>query len=121
VAWQFERKGVVLVEAAGADEDELTLAAADAGAEDMLLDGSSFQVTTAPDQLGAVRAALETAGFTIESGDLTMVPKTTVRVADDAAARKLLRLVDALEDNEDVQGVYANFDISEQVLEAAAT
>jgi YebC/PmpR family DNA-binding regulatory protein len=120
VAWQFERKGVILVEGAGADEDELTLAAADAGAEDVLPDGSGFQVTTAPDELGAVRASLETAGVAIESAELTMVPKTTVEVADDAVARKLLRLVDALEDNEDVQGVYANFDISEQVLEAAA-
>jgi YebC/PmpR family DNA-binding regulatory protein len=120
VAWQFERKGVILVEGAGTDEDELTLAAADAGAEDVLPDGSGFQVTTAPDELAAVRASLETAGVAIESAELTMVPKTTVEVADDGVARKLLRLVDALEDNEDVQGVYANFDISEQVLEAAA-
>jgi YebC/PmpR family DNA-binding regulatory protein len=120
VAWQFERKGVILVEADGTDEDELTLAAADAGAEDIALDGSSFQVTTAPEELAAVRTALEATGVAIESAELTMVPKTTVEVGDDAVARKLLRLVDALEDNEDVQGVYANFDISEHVLEAAA-
>jgi YebC/PmpR family DNA-binding regulatory protein len=119
VAWQFERKGVILVDADGTDEDELVLAAADAGAEDVALDGSSFQVTTPPDELAAVRSALESSGVELETAELTMVPKTTVRVEDDAAARKLLRLVDALEDNEDVQGVYANFDIPEAVLEAA--
>ncbi len=121
VAWQFERKGVILVDAAGTDEDELTLAAADAGAEDVALDGSSFQVTTPPDELAAVRGALATSGLGLEAAELTMVPKTTVRVEDDGAARKLLRLVEALEDNEDVQGVYANFDIPEAVLEAAVT
>ena len=119
VAWQFERKGVILVDADGTDEDELVLAAADAGAEDVALDGSSFQVTTPPDELAAVRSALESSGVELETAELTMVPKTTVRVEDDTAARKLLRLVDALEDNEDVQGVYANFDIPEAVLEAA--
>jgi YebC/PmpR family DNA-binding regulatory protein len=121
VAWQFERKGVILVDAGGTDEDELTLAAADAGAEDVALDGSSFQVTTPPDELAAVRVALATSGLELETAELTMVPKTTVRVEDDGAARKLLRLVEALEDNEDVQGVYANFDIPEAVLEAAVT
>ncbi|MCC6222018.1 MAG: YebC/PmpR family DNA-binding transcriptional regulator [Thermoleophilia bacterium] len=118
VAWLFERKGVIIVDADRADEDELTLAAADAGAEDVALDGSTFQVTTAPEDLAAVRSALETAGIAFESAALTMVPKTTVEVADEGAARKLVRLMDALEDNDDVQGVYANFDIPERVLEA---
>jgi transcriptional/translational regulatory protein YebC/TACO1 len=121
VAWQFERKGVILVDADRADEDELTLAAADAGADDVALDGSTFQVTTPPEELAAVRAALEEAGIALESAELTMVAKNTVRVEDEGAARKLLRLMDALEDNEDVQGVYANFDIPENVLEAAAS
>jgi transcriptional/translational regulatory protein YebC/TACO1 len=78
-------------------------------------------VTTAPDDLGAVRDALTAAGLTLESTELTMVAKNTVRVEEDAAARKLLRLMDALEDNEDVQGVYANFDIPESVLESVAS
>ncbi len=121
IAWQFERKGVIIVDADRADEDELTLAAADAGAEDVALDGSTFQVTTAPEDLAAVRSALETAGIAFESAALTMVPKTTVEVADEGAARKLVRLMDALEDNDDVQGVYANFDIPERVLEAVVT
>jgi YebC/PmpR family DNA-binding regulatory protein len=119
VAWLFERKGVVLVPAEGVDEDELTLAAADAGAEDVEREETSFRVTCAPEQLTAVREALETGGFTVEDAQPTMLPKTTVEVEDEAVARKIVRLMDALEENDDVQGVYANFDISEQLLEAA--
>jgi YebC/PmpR family DNA-binding regulatory protein len=120
VSWLFERRGVVLVPAAGTDEDELTLAAAEGGAEDIALDGSSYQVLTAPENLAAVREAIERAGFTIDSAELTMLPKTTVEVADEGDAKKVLRLMDQLEDNDDVQDVYANFDIPEQVLEAVA-
>jgi YebC/PmpR family DNA-binding regulatory protein len=120
VAWLFERRGVVLVGADGVDEDELTLAAADGGAEDVELDGSSFQITSAPEDLAAVRAAVESAGFAVESAELTLVPKTTVEVADEGSAKKILRLIDALEENDDVQDVYANFDIPERVLEAVA-
>jgi YebC/PmpR family DNA-binding regulatory protein len=119
VAWLFERKGVVLVPADGVDEDELTLAAADAGAEDVELEESTYRVTCAPVQLAAVREALEAAGFPVEDAQPTMLPKTTVAVEDEPTARKLVRLMDALEENDDVQGVYANFDISEQLLEAA--
>jgi YebC/PmpR family DNA-binding regulatory protein len=114
VAWLFERKGVVLVGGDDVDEDELTLAAAEGGAEDV--DGS--QVTCAIEDLNAVRAAIDSAGFTVESAELTMVPKTTVSIEDEVAARKLLRLMDALDDNDDVQDAYANFDIPERVLEA---
>jgi YebC/PmpR family DNA-binding regulatory protein len=120
VSWLFERRGVVLVPAADTDEDELTLAAAEGGAEDIALDGSSYQVLTAPENLAAVREAIEKAGFTIDSAELTMLPKTTVEVADEGDAKKVLRLMDQLEDNDDVQDVYANFDIPEQVLEAVA-
>ena len=120
VAWLFERKGVVLVPAEATDEDELMLAAAEGGAEDVGLDGSSFQVTSAPDDLAAVRAALEAAGIAYESAEVTMLPKTTVGIEDQSAAKKLLRLMDALEDNDDVQAVHANFDIPESVLEAVA-
>ncbi len=121
VAWQFERKGVILVDAERVDEEELVLAAADAGAEDVALDGHTFQVTTAPEDLAAVRRALDGVGIPHESAELTMVPKTTVKVEDESVARKLLRLMDALEDADDVQGVYANFDIPESVLEAVAS
>jgi YebC/PmpR family DNA-binding regulatory protein len=120
VAWLFERQGVVVVPAEGVDEDELTLAAAEGGAEDVERDGDVFQVTSAPEHLSAVRTAIEAAGFTIESADSAMLPKTTVEVADEATARKVMKLIDVLEDNDDVQEVYANFDIPEQVLEAVA-
>jgi YebC/PmpR family DNA-binding regulatory protein len=120
VAWLFERRGLVIVDANGVDEDELMLAAAEGGAEDIELDGSTFTVTTDAQFLAAVREAIEAAGFTVDSAELTMIPKTTVEVADESAAKKILRLIDALEDNDDVQDVYANFDIPERVLEAVA-
>src|SRR3954469_5382499 len=78
VSWLFERRGVVLVPAAGTDEDELMLAAAEGGAEDIALDGTTFTVTTDVQFLSAVREAVEAAGFTVESAELTMIPKTTV-------------------------------------------
>jgi YebC/PmpR family DNA-binding regulatory protein len=120
VAWLFERKGVLIVSADGVDEEDLTLVAADGGAEDIDLDGSSFQVISAPDDLAAVRAALDDAGIAYDSAELTMLPKTTVSVEDESAAKKLVRLMDALEDNDDIQAVYANFDIPEGILERVA-
>ena len=121
VAWLFERRGVVVVEAEATDEDELVLAAADGGADDVERDGSVFQVSTPPDQLAAVRTSIESAGIAIASAELSMVPKTTVEIADEASAKKLMRLIDALEENDDVQDVWSNFDIPEQVLEAVAS
>jgi YebC/PmpR family DNA-binding regulatory protein len=120
VAWLFERKGVLIVPADSVDEETLMLVAADGGAEDIELDGSSFQVISAPDDLAAVRAALDEAGIAYDSADLTMLPKTTVSVEDEGAAKKLVRLMDALEDNDDIQAVYANFDIPEGILERVA-
>jgi YebC/PmpR family DNA-binding regulatory protein len=120
VSWLFERRGVVLVSADGADEDELMLAAAEGGADDVTLDGSSFQILAPVESLASVREAVESAGFTVESAELTMVPKTTVQVDSENDAKKILRLIDQLEDNDDVQDVYANFDIPEVVLEAGA-
>jgi YebC/PmpR family DNA-binding regulatory protein len=120
VAWLFERKGVVLVDRDSTDEDELTLAAADAGAEDVAGEGSSFEVTCAPEDLNAVREALETAGIAVSDAEVTMLPKTTVEIEDESVARKVLKLIDGLEENDDVQDVYANFDIPEHVLEAVA-
>jgi YebC/PmpR family DNA-binding regulatory protein len=120
VAWQFDRRGVVVVSADGVDEDELFLAAADGGADDIQQDGSVFEITSAPEQLAAVRGAVEAAGFGVESAELQLVPKTTVAVDDETKARQVMRLIDALEENDDVQDVYANFDIPERVLEAVA-
>jgi YebC/PmpR family DNA-binding regulatory protein len=120
VAWQFDRRGVVVVPADGVDEEELLLVAADGGAEDIERDGDVFQVTSAPESLSAVRQAIEGGGFTVDSAELQLVPKTTVAVEDETKARQVMRLIDALEDNDDVQDVYANFDIPERVLEAVA-
>jgi YebC/PmpR family DNA-binding regulatory protein len=121
VAWLFERRGLVVVPAEGVDEDELTLAAAEGGADDVSLDGSVFEVVSAPEALTSVREAIETAGFSVESAELTMVPKTTVEVDDESSAKKIVRLMEQLEDNDDVQDVYANFDIPERVLEVVAS
>jgi YebC/PmpR family DNA-binding regulatory protein len=120
VAWLFERRGLVLVPAEGADEDELILAAAEGGADDVSLDGSTFQVLCTAEQLASVRDAIERAGFEIEGAELTMIPRTTVEVDDESEAKKILRLIDQLEDNDDVQDVHANFDIPEAVLEIVA-
>ena len=116
VAWLFERRAVVLV-VGSVDEDELTLAAAEGGADDVEREGESWRVTGSPESLASVRAAVESAGMTVESAELTMLPKTTVELDDEGAAKKVLRLMDSLEDNDDVQDVYANFDIPERVLE----
>ena len=118
VAWLFERRGLIVVDVDRADEDDLTMAAAEGGAEDVERDGSSFRVTSAPEDLTAVREAIEQAGIEVESAELTMVPKTTVSLEDENTAKKTLRLIDALEENDDVQEVYSNFDIPERVMEA---
>ena len=119
VAWQFERKGVVLVGRA-ADEDELMLVAVDAGAEDITDDGDAWRVICDPGDTTAVREAIAAAGFKVDSYDLTMVAKTTVALGEADAAKRVLRLIDALDDHDDVQEVYANFDIPEEILEEAS-
>jgi YebC/PmpR family DNA-binding regulatory protein len=119
VSWIFERKGVVYVDAAGLDEDDLMMVAIDAGAEDVLAEGDVFEIRCDVADFMKVRSKLEEAGITFTSAELTMIPKNTVAL-DEADARKTLRLLDALEDNDDVQEVYANFDISDDVMEALA-
>lgn len=118
VSWQFERKGVVQVDKAAVSEDDLMLLAADAGAEDVEDLGDTWQVTTPPTELHAVRTAIEDAGIAVKSADLTMIPTTSIALADEGQAKSVLRLVDALEDHDDVEAVYANFDIPDSVLEA---
>lgn len=119
VAWQFDRKGLVLVEREAVGEDELMELALAGGAEDVAEDGAQWQITTEPGDFMAVREALDGGGVGYASAELTMVPKSTVEVSE-REARQILRLIDELEDNDDVQGVYANFDISEEILEAVA-
>jgi YebC/PmpR family DNA-binding regulatory protein len=119
VAWQFDRKGMVTLEREGVDEDELMEVALAGGAEDISEDGDQWQITTDPTDFMAVREALEESGVGYASAELTMVPRTTVEVTE-KEARQVLRLIDELEDNDDVQDVYANFDISEEILESVA-
>jgi len=119
VAWQFDRKGVVMVDQDGTDEDRLMEIALESGAEDVAEDGSQWQVTVDPTAFMELREALEAADIGYASAELTMIPKTTVEPTE-KEARQVLRLVDLLEENDDVQDVYANFDISEEILEAVA-
>jgi len=116
VAWQFERRGIAFVDGS-ADEDDIMMAALDAGLDDLTLDGELWRVTTAPTDLPAVRQALVEAGVTVESADVTMVSSTTISLDDLQAARSVLRLIDALEDHDDVNEVYANFDIPDALMQ----
>lgn len=119
VAWQFEKKGVIVVDADRYDEDDL-IAAIDAGADDVSEDGDLLKVTTEPSSLAAVRAALEESGVEVRSAELTMEPNAVVEVSEESEARALIRLIEALDDHDDVEAVHANFDIPEAVLEQAA-
>jgi len=115
VGWQFSRKGVIL---AAGSEDEVMMSALEAGAEDVAADGEGFRITCPSSDVYDVRDALEAAGVTVVSAESTMVSSTVIEVTDHDDARKILRIVDALEDNDDVQDVYGNFDISEDIMEA---
>ncbi|HLI02117.1 MAG TPA: YebC/PmpR family DNA-binding transcriptional regulator [Acidimicrobiales bacterium] len=122
VSWQFERKGVVLVPKhpdakTEVGEDDLMLVALDAGAEDISDSGESWQITSGPSDLPKVKAALDEAGIATESAEVTMVPTMTVPLDNEADAKKVIRLMDVLEDLDDVQNVYANFDIPDNILE----
>jgi YebC/PmpR family DNA-binding regulatory protein len=118
VGYLFEKRGVVVVDATRYSEDDL-LVAIDAGAQDIGRDEDLFEVLADPAELGAVRAALDAAGIAVESAEIAQLPTTRIPVEDEQA-RSLLRLVEALEDNDDVNAVHANFDVSTELLEQAA-
>jgi YebC/PmpR family DNA-binding regulatory protein len=117
VAWQFERKGIVLADRA-AEEDDLMLLALDAGAEDIADDGDAWRITTPATDLHAVRTALEEGGVAVSSSELTMLPSATIALDSKEAAKKVLHLIDLLDENDDVQDVFANFDIPDAILES---
>jgi YebC/PmpR family DNA-binding regulatory protein len=118
VAWQFEPKGMISVALSGRDPDEMSLAAIDAGAADVSApEGGSITVMTEPADLDHVRQALEGGGYEIESAELSMEPTTRVEISDEKAARQVLQFMERLEDLDDVQNVYANFDIPSELLE----
>ena len=119
VAWQFELRGVISIDAAGRDADDLALLAIDAGAEDVQVAGTSVEVYTKPEALEPVRRALTEAGITVESAEVAQVPKNTIMV-DAKHAGQALRLLDNLDELDDVQRVASNADFPEEVLAAYA-
>ncbi len=120
VAWIFEKKGLIVIDKSKVDEDTLMTIALEAGAEDIKDSDSEWEVETAPETLSDVKAAIEAAGIEILSSEVTMVPGNTVTVEDEKQAQQLLALMNALEENDDVQHVYANFDIPDEILEQVA-
>jgi YebC/PmpR family DNA-binding regulatory protein len=119
VAWQFEQRGVISIEGGSGDPDDIALAAIDAGATDVDTESDPIEITTDPTELASVQAALESAGVKIESAELAMVATTPIEVDVDKA-RSNLRLIEALEDSDDVQRVTANFDLPDEILAEAA-
>lgn len=117
VAWQFERKGVVILDRS-VDEDELMMVALDAGAEDLVDEGDTWRLTCEPGDLNDLREAIESAEVAFESADLTMLATTTVELSSAEDAKSVLRLIDLLDDHEDVQDIYANFDIPDEILQS---
>ena len=120
VAWQFSRRGVILVDRA-AKEDDLMNAVLEHGADDMVDDGSVWRVTCDATKVWEVKAALEAAKLPVQSAENTMVSSQSVPVTDAADAKAILKIMDELEEHDDVQDVYSNFDIDESLLEAAAS
>ena len=116
VGWQFSRRGVVLVPGT-LDEDEVMTAALEAGADDIERDGDSWRVLTEPSVVYDVKDALEAAGIEVQSAESTMVSSTTIEVTSIDDAKQILRIMDMLEDNDDVQDVYANFDIDDALMQ----
>jgi len=117
VAWMFDPKGLVTVPADKSDEETLMMATMDAGAEDIKLEEDVLEVYCQLQDLNAVRDAISAAGIPFTSAELTQIPKTTVNIEDTKEAIRILKLMDALEDNDDVQTAFANFDISEEIMQ----
>lgn len=117
VSWMFQKKGYLVVSRAKVDEDRLMGLVLDAGAEDMQTEDESYAVTTPPNDFEKVKKALEEAGVAPDAAEVTMIPQTYVKL-EGKEAQQMLRLMEALEDNDDVQNVYANFDIPEEIMSA---
>lgn len=120
VAWMFEQTGLIQIPADKSDEDSVMMATMDAGAEDIRVEDGTIEVLCKPTDLPAVRDAVTAAGIEYASAEVTMLPNSTVRIEDSKEASQILRLLDALDDNDDVQQVYANFDIPDELMQAAA-
>jgi YebC/PmpR family DNA-binding regulatory protein len=120
VAWMFSMKGSIVFSKEGISEEEIMEVALEVGAEDVLDQEDQIEVTTSIEDFINVKSAFEDRGMTYELAEITMVPQTTVRIEDEKVAQQLLRLMDALEDSDDVQHAYANFDIPDSILNAVA-
>ena len=110
VGWQFDQKGVLIIERDGQDEDEVMMTALDAGAEDFQADEETFEIYTAPEDFGAVREALEQAGFSFIEAEVEMVPQNYITLTSEDDMAKMRKLLDNLEDNDDVQNVWHNWE-----------
>jgi YebC/PmpR family DNA-binding regulatory protein len=119
VSWMFELKGLITLDAESVDEEQVFLAALDAGAEDVLLSGDIYEIQTMPESMQKVRQALEKEGFNIQSGEISHVPKSSVKLEEDDA-RKTISFMNTMEDHEDVQNLFSNFEISEELMEQLA-
>jgi YebC/PmpR family DNA-binding regulatory protein len=117
VAYMFDKKGLILVDKSTVEEEVLMDAALEAGAEDVVEEESEFQIFTAPEDFDEVRGALETAGIGFLDASVSMIPQNTVEVVDEKIARALMKLMESLEDHDDVQNIYANFDIDDDLME----
>jgi YebC/PmpR family DNA-binding regulatory protein len=120
VSWQFERRGVILT-GQGVDEDEIMMTALEAGADDVIAEAGAFRVMTEPSVVYDVKATLDGAGIEVISADSPMVSDNLVPVTELSEAKSVLRVLEALEDNDDVQDVFANFDISDDLMDAATS
>ncbi|MEE1075143.1 MAG: YebC/PmpR family DNA-binding transcriptional regulator, partial [Acutalibacteraceae bacterium] len=112
--FMFDRNGIITIEAEGLDEDTVMEAALEAGAEDFNFDGDVFEITTAPNDLGAVRDALEAAGYSFLSAEVAYIPQTMTAIDDEDAQAKMEKLIDMLEDNDDVQAVWHNWEMPDE-------
>ncbi len=120
VGWQFHRRGVIIT-AEGVDEDAIMMAAIEAGADDVIAEGDAFRVMTEPSVVYDVKAAIDETGIEVISADSPMVADNLVPVTDTSDAKAILRILEALEDNDDVQDVFSNFDMSDELMEVAAS
>jgi YebC/PmpR family DNA-binding regulatory protein len=120
VSWMFDKKGTIVVDKETIDEEELMDKALEAGAEDVVEEDTVFQVVTTPDDFDAVREALEADGVKFIEASVSMIPQNTVDIGDEKPARQILKLLESLEDHDDVQNVYANFDIPDEIMEAVS-
>jgi YebC/PmpR family DNA-binding regulatory protein len=118
VAWMFDKKGTILVDKEAIDEEELMDKALEAGAEDVVEEDNVYQIETTPDDFEGIREALEADGVKFIEASVTMIPQNVVEITEESSARQILRLLESLEEHDDVQNVFSNFDISDEIMEA---